>query len=402
MAGIDFNSFIGSSNNNSTMNFGIDLGDYAAIQNGTYYKLAKSNYAKQAAEEKSEKTIDSKMSLSSMKSSGDALKAAADKLSDRSLWQKKTIKSKDETTGETVEKQDYDRAAINSAIKEYVKAYNDMVENAGNAETKSVLRTATTMIGDTAAVSKLLDKVGIKIGSDNKLSIDEDKLKDASMAELKTLFEGYGSYADKISGRASSISRSAKEATDNYTGEGTYAKKASGSTSTDSSTSGKATYQLTADMQKAILEQVQLDFYMYGGNNKTNSATLTKKINKFLESVDSDKKEDAKASIKKFRDELSDLVVKAIKAEDSSFKIGDTVDSSILNKIFANDDELLQKAATQTYGNSFNYSITCSHREVFMIKKGLCLSATALFNNIYAILFTANVRLEIFLDALFL
>ncbi len=358
MAGIDFNSFLGSSNNNvSTMNFGIDLGDYAAVQNGTYYRLAKANYAKQAEEEKSEKTIDSKLSLSSMKSSGDALKAAADKLSDRSLWQKKTIKSKDETTGEIVEKQDYDRAAINSAIKEYVKAYNDMVENAGNAETKSVLRTATTMIGDTAAVSKLLDKVGIKIGSDNKLSIDEDKLKDAQMAELKTLFEGYGSYADKISGRASSISRSAKEATDNYTGEGTYAKKASGSSSTGSTTSGKATYQLTADMQKAILEQVQLDFYMYGGNNKTNSATFTKKMNKFLESVDSDKKEDAKASIKKFRDELSDLVVKAIKAEDSSFKLGDTVDSTILNKIFANDDELLQKAAAQTYGNSFNYSV---------------------------------------------
>ncbi|MDE6025664.1 MAG: hypothetical protein K2G45_09435 [Lachnospiraceae bacterium] len=358
MAGIDFNSFLGSNNTNaSTINFGINLGDYAAIQNGTYYKLAKSNYAKQAAEEKSEKVIDSKLSLSSMKSSGDALKAAADKLSDRSLWQKKTIKSKDETTGEIVEKEDYDRAAINNAIKEYVKAYNDMIENAGNAETKSVLRTATTMIGDTASVSKLLDRVGIEIGSDNKLTINEDKLKEASMGELKTLFEGYGSYADKISGRASSISRTAKEATDNYTGEGTYAKKASGSSSTSSTTSGKATYQLTADMQKAILEQVQLDFYMYGGNNKSDSSTFTKKMNKFLESVDSDKKDDAKASIKKFRDELSDLVVKAIKAEDSSFKLGNTVDPTILNKIFAKDDELLQKAAAQAYGNSFNYSI---------------------------------------------
>lgn len=358
MTGIDFNSYLGSSNNNSsTMNFGIDLGEYAAIQNGSYYKLAKQNYAKQATEEKSEKAIDSKLSLSSMKSSGDALKAAADKLSDRNLWAKKTIKSKDETTGEIVEKEDYDRAAINSAIKEYVKAYNDMIESAGSAETKSVLRTATTMIGDTAAVSKLLDQVGIKIGSDNKLSIDEDKLKEASMGTLKTLFEGYGSYADKISGRASSISRNAKEATDNYTGEGTYAKKASGSSSTGSATSGKATYQLTADMQKAILEQVQLDFYMYGGNNKTNSSTFTKKMNKFLESVDSDKKDDAKASIQKFRDELSDLVVKAIKAEDSSFKLGNTVDPTILNKIFAKDDELLQKAAAQTYGNSFSYSV---------------------------------------------
>lgn len=53
MAGIDFNSFLGSNNNNSsTINFGIDLGDYAAIQNGSYYKLAKANYAKQDAEKK--------------------------------------------------------------------------------------------------------------------------------------------------------------------------------------------------------------------------------------------------------------------------------------------------------------------------------------------------------------
>ncbi len=357
MAGIDFNG-IYSNNTSSQMNFGIDLGEYAAIQNGTFYKLAKSNYAKQDKEAAKEETSkETKLNLSTMKSNGDALKTAADKLSDRSLWKMKTVKSKDEATGETVEKQDYDRAAINSAIKSFVDSYNEMIDGAGNAETKSVLRNATRMINDTASVSKLLGEVGIEIGSDNKLSIDEDKLKDASIGTLKTLFEGYGSYADHISTRAGAISRAASEATDTYTSSGDYTSKASGISSSNSTTSKKATYQLTDDMQKAILDQVKLDFYMYGGANKTNSSTFTRKMNKFLESVDSDKKDDAKTSINKFRDELSDLVVKAIKATDSGFKVGNTVDTTILNGIFAKDDELLKKAAAQTYGNSLNYFV---------------------------------------------
>lgn len=355
MTGIGFNSY---GNNTNTMNFGIDLGEYAAVQNGSYYMLAKKNYGTQAAEKQADTAKDSKLDLSNMQSKGEALKKAADKLSDKSLWQKKTIKSKDETTGETVEKQDYDRAAINSAIKDFVTAYNDMVDGAGNAETKSVLRTATRMIGDTTSAAKLLDEIGIKVGADNKLTIDEEKLKDASIGTMKTLFEGYGSFADHISTKASAISRSAKEATDTYTESGTYTSKTSG-VSTNNTTSSKATYQLTDDMQKAILEQVKLDFYLYGGDTKykSDSSTYTRKMNDFLKTVDADKKTDARNSISRFRDELSDLIVKSIKAEDSSFKLGNTVDNTILNNIFKDDEELLKKAAENAYGNSFNYSI---------------------------------------------
>ena len=47
----------------------------------------------------------------------------------------------------------------------------------------------------------ILSKVGISVGSDNKLTVDEDKLKNADMTTVKSLFEGRGSF-----GRMTSVS----------------------------------------------------------------------------------------------------------------------------------------------------------------------------------------------------
>lgn len=357
MAGFDFSNFNVGSSNQTPINFGIDLGEYAAIKNGSYSKLTKAYYAKQEQQiEQAEEKTDSKQTLSRIKGNADSLKQAADKLSSRSLWDKKDIKVKDEETGETITKKDYDRAAINTAIKSFVDEYNNMIDAAGNSETKNVLRTTMRMIGDTETASKLLDEVGIKIGADNKLSIDEEKLKDASIGTLKTLFEGSGSYADHISQKAGVIGRSAKDATDTYTSSGTYTNGLSGGSSAIGTTNNKATYQISDDMKEAILEQVKLDFYMYGGKTDglSDSSTYTRKLDKYLDSLDSDKRSDAKDSIAKFRDELSDLVSKAIKAEDSEWKTGATVDTSILNKVFMKEEDLLKQAAANAYGNSFS------------------------------------------------
>ncbi|MCR5626310.1 MAG: hypothetical protein K6F99_03220 [Lachnospiraceae bacterium] len=78
------------------------------------------------------------------------------------------------------------------------------------------------MVGNTSKYQNLLSDVGITIGSDNKLSVDEEALKKADVTTLKVLFSNTNSLADDISSKASSISRAAANAGGTtYTSDGT-------------------------------------------------------------------------------------------------------------------------------------------------------------------------------------
>ncbi len=122
---------------------GINVSDYAMIKNGSYGKLMKAYYAKQDADKLSQ-TGDSSKTLTLMRSSADSLKKSAEALGNASLYEKE-IQEKDEETGEETEVEDYDWDAITKAVKSFVDDYNAVVEQAGNSETKNVLRNAAWM-----------------------------------------------------------------------------------------------------------------------------------------------------------------------------------------------------------------------------------------------------------------
>ena len=187
---------------------GINVSDYAMIKNGSYGKLMKAYYAKQDADKLSQ-FGDSSKTLTLMRSSADSLKKSAEVLGDVSLYEKKKFKKKDEETGEEIEVEDYDWDAITKAVKTFVDDYNSVVEQAGNSETKNVLRNAAWMTGITEKAGNLLSKVGITIGKGNKLEFDEEGLKKKTtlgesgiefdnISTLKSLFTGYGSFASQI------------------------------------------------------------------------------------------------------------------------------------------------------------------------------------------------------------
>ena len=201
------------------------LTDYASIKNGSYGKLMKAYYAKMDAENVSA-TGDSTKRLTLMKSNADSLKKSADVLNNASLWEKKKIKTTDEETGEEVEVEDYDWNAITKAVKSFIEDYNSVVEQAGDSDTKNVLRNAAWMTGMTDKAQNLLSQVGITIGKGNKLELDEDALKKANIATLKSLFTGYGSFADRIAQKAGSISSAATNAAARDKG-GTYTRNGS-------------------------------------------------------------------------------------------------------------------------------------------------------------------------------
>jgi hypothetical protein len=65
------------------------------------------------------------------------------------------------------------------------------------------------MVAYTKANKNLLSKVGITVGSDNKLTVDEDKFKSADMTTVKSLFTGSGSFGKMTSTSATSSYSSA-------------------------------------------------------------------------------------------------------------------------------------------------------------------------------------------------
>ena len=214
---VDYSYLFGGMQTPSTGS-AFNLSDYAAIKNGSYGKLLKAYYAKQDAE-KASSGGDTVQKSTLMKSGADALKKSADALNNDELWEKK---KKDEKTGEEIEGEDYDWEAITKAVKSFVEDYNDVVEQAGDSNSKDVLRNAVWMTGITESNENMLSKIGITVGKGNKLELDEEALKKADISSFKTLFTGHNSFADKVSMKANSIWGAAARTSGTYKSNGTY------------------------------------------------------------------------------------------------------------------------------------------------------------------------------------
>lgn len=240
MAGFNFNLF-GTGYGNSSGNWMSNLlsltGDYNSIRNGTYHKLMKAYYSdnassavkKVAGDKTKDKTTTDKKVVEA-KSEADALKKSADALTtsgSKSLFIKKEIETTDKETGEKTKTLDYDRKAITSAIKSFVKDYNSAIDAGSDVDNTSILQKTLSMTKITNSYSNMLSKVGISIEKGNKLEIDEEKLNEADISTLKSLFNGSTSYASQIGYKASQISSAAVSATSNsslYSSNASYNK----------------------------------------------------------------------------------------------------------------------------------------------------------------------------------
>ena len=209
------------------------LSDYASIKNGSYGKLMKAYYAKDAADkaastgkdtETKKNSIstaaDSAKTLSEIEKAADAMKESADSLlvkGSKSVFRKKNEKA---TVSE-----EYDTDAIYKAVSGFVTDYNDLLSKTSAASSKNLQSKADTLAAVTSANAKLLSRVGITVNSDRSLSLDEEAFKKSDMGTVKNLFGTTGAYGYKVSAQASMIDyTAAKESTrsNTYTANGTY------------------------------------------------------------------------------------------------------------------------------------------------------------------------------------
>lgn len=204
-----FNSMLGADSQTSATS---GIYDYATVRNGSYYKLLKAYYngsdtassmLKSSSSVKEGTTAEDEKNAVSVRDSAAGLKQDAAKLTatgSRSVFNKKTVTAEDGT-----QSQEYDNDAIYKAVSAFVDDYNSVIKAAGDSEYNSVLSSASNMVNMTNANKELLASVGISIGTDNKLSISEEAFKNADMTDVKSIFNGVGSYAYGIAASASSM-----------------------------------------------------------------------------------------------------------------------------------------------------------------------------------------------------
>lgn len=213
MAFFNISSFFGNSSTNSFSSF--NFADYASIRNGSYGRLLKAYYSqakqttttKSDTDKKADKTTDTdNTGLSKMKKEADGLKEAADKLANEDMWKK--------TGGE------YDMDKIASAVKSFANEYNDVIDQSSKVGTKDVTMQTGFMTSMTKTMSNALSKVGVTVGADGRLSVNEDTLKKADAKDVKSLFSGDYSYAGQIAEKAGAISSAAVRNSSLYTSNG--------------------------------------------------------------------------------------------------------------------------------------------------------------------------------------
>ena len=216
---------------------GFNFSDYASIRNGSYHKLLDSYYSldrdgsdsktssvagqdhkywslKEANENKKKynywdyKTMSTSKEetskIATLESDAEKLSDAADTLlakGTKSLFKTTTTTDKD---GNKTTK--YNTDAIYKAVSNYVTQYNSLIKSAGDSKVVAISSAAASIKGYSSSNAASLSDIGISINDEDKtLALDEIKFKNADMEKVKSLFQGSGSYAYKVSAKASAI-----------------------------------------------------------------------------------------------------------------------------------------------------------------------------------------------------
>lgn len=184
-----FDSYFGTSNANNAGGFSV--GDYSLIKSGSYKKLLKKYYAetdngKKEAGTNSVKENDSTKNLLSTKTSAGALKDVAKKL-------------------QTADYDKVSRDGLLKDVKSLVDNYNTTLSSLDNIDNTAILQNGVWMTTQTSKSKKVLNDIGISIGKDNKLSVDEDAFKKADLSYVKSALSGNNSIVASIANRANQM-----------------------------------------------------------------------------------------------------------------------------------------------------------------------------------------------------
>ena len=207
-------------NRNSLYSMTSLLSDYSSKKSGAYGKLIKAYYAKQAEDDSSTSTGKTTDKTSTSTSTAEdstkvlsSVQTAAKALYDTSEALREEARSADNID------------ELYESVSAYVADYNKTIDAAGSSNTDTIKSNLKDMIFATSTNSKLLSNIGITVGEDNKLILDEEKFKAASLSSAKTLFTGAGSYVYDVALEAAMMNSNAEyqaSKANTYSTDGSY------------------------------------------------------------------------------------------------------------------------------------------------------------------------------------
>ena len=118
------------------------------------------------------------------------------------------------SAAKTLSKMDFATASEKdslSAIKNFVSSYNSVIDTADDVNSKSILRNAVWMTNIMKKSAGLLNELGVTIGENNQLTLDETKWNEASKTTKASLFNGRQGLAEKMIYKASQMTNASAE-----------------------------------------------------------------------------------------------------------------------------------------------------------------------------------------------
>ena len=207
-----YSSLFSTSNSSFMPSFYSNLTEYSNIRNGVAIKAAKAYVKKMATQENEapakrnnrDTKVETKPSsmngmLDKAQKALSTSKAKASELVDSS--NKLLSTDKDGLFADDKK----DTKAIYQAVKEFASDYNDTIDALKSTMNTSVKSAGNSMERMTSVMKNSLAKVGVTVGEDGKMAVDEETLKAAAPDKVKAMFHGKGSYADIVSSSASRI-----------------------------------------------------------------------------------------------------------------------------------------------------------------------------------------------------
>ncbi|MCI9419641.1 MAG: hypothetical protein HFG32_06470 [Eubacterium sp.] len=190
-----------------------NFGDLALIKSGVYTKMMRSYVSKMTEGDETEKSSDSaykfKNSVSEKMEQLTAPKVTTETdKSNKVLSNIKSASYKLETSANALSNMDFDKSTreeLYDAAKSFVADYNSVLSSAKDTDNVSLSRSVKWMKDDIKAREKMMAKIGITIGSDGALSIDEEKFNEANLSDIRTQFSGSSSIVGKTAQRATGL-----------------------------------------------------------------------------------------------------------------------------------------------------------------------------------------------------
>lgn len=206
--------------------------DKAADRASKIYRLAGDGEAVTSSKAKYAGTMGSVSSSDKTNSSSTAGSSKTAKDSASAALASTLYKSVEKLGAATISNDNKD--TIYDLFSTMVKDYNELIKKADDSENSNVIKQAdylkTLVSGNKSAFARM----GVTVNSDKSLSIDEEKFKDSDMGNVKNLFTGAYSFAEKMTDRINQIYRYATQGdtlnTQTYTSQGGYSAMNAGST----------------------------------------------------------------------------------------------------------------------------------------------------------------------------